>query len=488
MPDRDLAALDSARLREPLGPLNGRGWVVGGGLRDALLGRGVGDVDIAFDGDAAQAARALAKAHGAGRFRLSAGFGAWRVHGGRLPFTVDITPLQGGSLEEDLARRDFTVNALALPVAPGAGLIDRHGGREDLAARRLRLVRPAALDADPVRVLRLARLARGLGFDVASDARVRARSAAARIPSSAPERLMDELGRLLALPEAWRGVELLDDLGALSALVPELERGRGLEQNPFHHRDVLGHILEVVRHSAEIAADPEPVFRSLAPRVASHLGAPLADEMTRTQGLLLGAIFHDVAKPATRAVTPEGRVTFIGHDELGARMTDAWFRAMRTSARLREHVVLMVRRHLPLGFMVHRQPLSLRQIDRYLRSTAPAEIDLIVLSVADRLATRGPRTTDGAVMRHLALAREVLGVHLTLLDRGPVRPLVDGAHIARVLERPAGPWLREVLDALREEQLVGAVRDAPGALRFCRNWLDKYGAETGTPAAGSNTG
>jgi len=88
------------------------------------------------------------------------------------------------------------------------------------------------------------------------------------------------------------------------------------------------------------------------------------------------------------------------------------------------------------------------------------------------LATRGPRTTESAISRHLALARDVLGVHLDLLDRGPVRPLADGAEIARALERPPGPWLQEVLDALREEQLVGAVRDRDGALRFCRNWVD----------------
>jgi poly(A) polymerase len=462
------------RLREPLGALSGRGWVVGGGLRDALLGRPVDDVDIAFPGDAREPARDLARAHGAGRFRLSAEFGAWRVHGGRLPFTVDITPLQGETLEEDLSRRDFTVNALALPLVPGEAMIDLHGGRADLEARRMRLVTATALRADPVRVMRLARLARSLGFEVSADARSEARAAAGSLMASAPERLIDELGRILALPEAWRGVDLLDDLGALTALIPELEKGRGMEQNPFHHKDVLGHILEVVRHADELAVDPEPVFRSLAPRVSEWLAQPLADEMSRAQGLLMAGLFHDVAKPATKAVTPEGRVTFIGHDELGARMADEWFRAMHTSTRMREHVMLMVRRHLPLGFMVHRQPLSLRQIDRYLRLTAPAEIDLLVLSVADRLATAGPRTKESAISRHLALAREVMQIHFRILDRGPIRPLVDGAEIANALKHPPGPWLTQVLEALREEQLVGAVRDRAAAVDFCRNWADRF--------------
>ena len=145
-------------------------------------------------------------------------------------------------------------------------------------------------------------------------------------------------------------------------------------------------------------------------------------------------------------------------------------RRLRASTRLREQVVRLVRLHLPLGFLVHRTPLSLRQIDRYLRATAPAEIEVIVLSVADRLATRGPRTSEAAVARHLALAREMMDAHLALVDRGPVRPLVPGDELAEALGRPPGPWLSELLDALREEQLVGAVRSRPQALAFARRW------------------
>ena len=150
----------------PLAPLGERAWAVGGGVRDALLGRGVADLDVAVDGDAGAAARALARPAGATPFRLSRAFGAWRVQGGDLPFAVDLTPLQGGTLDEDLARRDLTVNALAVPADGGAALIDRHGGLADLRARRLRLVRPSALADDPVRLLRVARLAEELGFAV----------------------------------------------------------------------------------------------------------------------------------------------------------------------------------------------------------------------------------------------------------------------------------------------------------------------------------
>jgi hypothetical protein len=131
--------------------------------------------------------------------------------------------------------------------------------------------------------------------------------------------------------------------------------------------------------------------------------------------------------------------------------------------------------HLPLGFLVHRQPLSLRQIDRYLRATAPWEAEIIVLSAADRLATRGPRTSESAIRRHLVLAREVMGVHFRLADRGPLRPPVPGDALAAELGRRPGPWLGALMEALREEQVVGAVRTRDDALRFAREWSARRG-------------
>lgn len=457
-------------LTAPLAVLDMPAWAVGGGVRDALAGRPVADVDVAVDGDAAAASAAIARAHGATRFRLSRDFGAWRVQGGDLTASVDVTPLQGPDLTEDLARRDLTVNALAVP-APGQGpprVIDPHDGLGDLAARRLRLVRPTALADDPVRLLRLARIGEETGFAVEEGTLVRARADAPRLWDAPGERLADELGRMVRLPRPDRAYERLDALGVLGVLAPQLEESRGLDQSPYHHKDVLGHTLEVVQHAAEVCADPEPVFRGRAERVAEVMARPLADELTARDALMLPALLHDMAKPATRGVTPEGRVTFMGHDRLGAEMADDLMRRLRTSSRLREFTVRCVRRHLPLGFLVHRTPLSLREIDRYLRLTAPSEVEIIVLSVADRLATRGPRTSESAIRRHLVLAREMADAHFALVDRGVPEPLLAGDEIARELGREPGPWLAPVVEALREGQAVGAVGTRAQALRLVR--------------------
>ena len=458
-------------LLAPLAPVGGNGWIVGGGLRDALLGRPVADVDLAVTADAKGLAERLAATHRAARFPLSDAFGAWRVHGGSLPFTVDLTPVQGGTLIEDLARRDLTVNALALALG-GGELVDHHNGLHDLERRTLRVVRPTALRDDPVRLVRLARLSCQLGFEVEAETRLRARLDAAELVRSAPERVADELRRIARLPDAWRGLETLDDLGVLGVIVPELEEGRGLEQTPYHHKDVLDHTLEVVRHICTIRADPTDIFRRTAGRIATDLGQPLADELTRGDALVFAGLFHDMAKPATYAVTPEGRATFFQHDRRGADLADAWCRRYRTSTRFRDVVTLCVRKHLVLGFMVHKQPLSLRQIDRYLRSTEPAAMELMVLSVADRLATDGPRTTPPQIQRHLAVARQIAGWYAELADRGRVRTLINGAELAELLGRTPGRWTAELLDALREEQVVGLVRTREQAERFARAWAD----------------
>ncbi len=451
-------------------------WIVGGAVRDHLTGLPIRDVDLAIAGDARRAAAAIAARHGAAKFPLSDAFGAWRVTGGTLPFGVDITPLQGADILADLARRDLSVNAIAIP-AEGGDPIDPHGGERDLGRGVLRMVGPTAFRDDPVRLVRLARLSCQLGFAIDDATALRARMDAPEVRGSPGERLMEELRLLASLSDAWRGMETLDEIGVLGVLVPELEEGRGLEQTPYHHRDVLGHTLEAVRHACEIRADPERVFRGSAGDLALALAEPLSDGITRGDSLVFAALFHDMAKPATYAVTPQGRPTFFGHDRVGAEMVDAWCRRHRTSTRFRETMVCCVREHLRLGFLVHAQPLSLRRIVRYLDATARADVELLVLSCADRLATDGPRTTPAQITKHLDVARQVARAMFDLRSRPEPRPLLNGIELSEIAGRPPGPWTARIVAALREEQVVGLVTTRRQAERFAREWCARDDAE-----------
>jgi poly(A) polymerase len=453
-----------------------RAWLVGGAVRDGLLGRQTADVDVVVDGDPAQAARAVARAaRRAACFALSEDFGSWRVVAREHAWQVDVEPLRGGTIEADLALRDFTVNAIAQPIAGGAP-IDPLGGAADLRAGRLRMAAPGAFAEDPLRVLRMVRLA--LELDLQADAEA-LRSAAAQadgLRGVSPERVFMELRRIVASDQVRRGLELMSALGATAVVLPELEALRGVEQNRFHHLDVYGHTLEVLDHTVELTSAGGPASGELdacigarRPAVDAFLSEPLADELTRGDALRWGALLHDAAKPLTRAVRPQdGRVTFIGHDVRGAQLARAVLERLRTSERLRAHVAALVRHHLRLGFLVHEpQPLARRTVFAYLRDCSPVEVDVTLLSMADRLATRGDRAQD-AVQAHMAVARGMLDDALRWRAEGPPPPLWRGDELAHELGIPTGPRVGELLEQLAAAQYAGEVDSRDRALEYAR--------------------
>lgn len=462
--------------REALG--GARAWLVGGAVRDALLGRQTADYDVVVAGDPAEAARAIARAGGrAACFALSEDFGSWRVVARDGSWQVDVEPLRAGSIEEDLALRDFTVNAIAQPLSGGAP-IDPLGGAEDLRAGRLRVTGPASFELDPLRVLRLVRAAVELGLAPDEQALRAAAHNAPGLAGVSGERVFIELRRIVAAPDARAGIEMIGRLGAGAVVLPELEALRGVEQSAYHHTDVYGHTLEVLDRAVELtgpggprSADAaEAIGPNLAP-LSALLAEPLADQLSRGQALRWGALLHDAAKPQTRAVRGDGRVTFMGHDRRGADLAREVLARLRTSERLRSHVAALVRHHLSLGFLVHEpQPLDRRTVYAYLRGCSPVEVDVTLLSVADRLATRGARA-DEAIEAHLRLAGEMLGDALGWRAAGPPAPPVRGDVLARELGIGEGPQLGRLLERLREASYVGEVSTPEQAVALARGLL-----------------
>jgi poly(A) polymerase len=450
-------------------------WIVGGAVRDELLGRPVRDVDIAITGDPEGAARAMAAERRDPVFRLSEAFGAWRVIDRRGGTVFDFAPLQGETIEEDLAMRDFTVNAMARPaklffnLGISAGeLIDPLGGRADLEAHTLRVLGPAAYQRDPLRPLRLARFAAELGFTPDAETERLTAAAAPRVAEAAGERVFAELRRLMIADGALAGLELADRLGLLRAVLPELVQLHDVQQSAYHHLDVYDHTLEVLARQIELEGRLHQVFGPRdAVRLRSILAEPLADELTRAQALRFGALLHDIGKPATQGVRPDGRITFIGHDALGEQMVRSLCRRLRTSDRLARFLEGLTRHHLVLGFLVHERPLDRRQVYRYLNRTNPVEVEVTLLSCADRLATKG-RRADEATEAHLQLAAELMHAALDWRENGPPPVPIRGDELARELGITPGPELGRILAELAEAVYVGEVRDREQALELGR--------------------
>jgi poly(A) polymerase len=467
-------------------------WLVGGAPRDRLLARDTFDLDLIVTGSPADAAQAIARAAGgAACFELSEQFAGWRVVARDGSWQVDVQRLRGSSLHEDLALRDFTVGAIAEPVQGGEP-VDPLGGLADLAARRLRMASPTAFTDDPLRALRLVRLVLDLGFEADPGTIRAARLSAPELARVSGERIFMELRRIVASPRALDGLGLMESLGITAAVLPELEALHGIRQSRYHHRDVHGHTLEVLERTIALQADPIAILgagghhdhahgedaaaaleraeaRELGGPVAALLKEPLADELTRGQALRWGALLHDAAKPLTAAVGAGGRgVTFLGHDVRGAELARSVLGRLRTSERLRAHVAALARHHLRLGFLVHApQPLARRTVFDYLRATAPVEVDVTLLSIADRLATRGDRAGE-SIDAHMRLARRMLADALRWRATGPPAPLWRGDALAAELDIPTGPRIGALLAELSAARYAGEIATAEQALTHAR--------------------
>lgn len=469
--------------RAALGP-DEAGWLVGGCLRDELLGRRVRDVDIALDGRPEPLARTLADRFGGDVYATSDAFGAWRVILKGL--RIDVAALRAGHpgepldpatrsrrLEADLRARDITVNALARPL-DGHAIVDPLNGLDDLAAGRLRLCSPTSLDDDPLRILRLARLARN--FDLVPDAA--ATEAALRgapgLSRVSGERIRDELCALLATAVAPLALRDLAVWGALTAALPEIDRLRHVEQNPYHHLDVFEHTLEALGYVAGVTAQLGGRSFLAAPEDVGLPGvAPLVP-------VSWAVLLHDIGKPAVRTVDDQGRVIFWHHDELGRQISADLGRRLGFSNRFIEYVGTLVRQHLRLGFLAREQPLSRRALARYRRAVSPWVFESVVVSLCDRMATRGEKTSLTSMARHYRLARTVWGE----VSKQPTKRLLDGNEVMALLSLTPGPLVGRALEALDEEIEAGEIVDVDAARTFLKAWWSAQREGDG-PAAGA---
>ncbi|HEX6460073.1 MAG TPA: HD domain-containing protein [Thermoleophilaceae bacterium] len=445
-------------------------WIVGGTVRDALLERPLTDLDLAVRGDPEKVARTIARGAGGPVFALSEAFGAWRAMSSDRGWTCDVTAVHGDGIDADLARRDFSINAIALPLEGGEPH-DPQGGIPDLEARALRVlggpdVEHSAYADDPLRPLRMARLATELSLHPTPETRSLTLAAAPLVANAAAERVFAELRRIVTSDRVVEGLELCDEVGLTAVVLPELHALHGVEQSHFHHLDVHDHTIEVLRCYLAVERDPEGVFGELAQPLDELMSEPFADELTRWQALRFAALLHDCGKPATRGVRPDGRVTFIGHDKVGAEMIRALFRRLKTSERLRELVANVTHHHLVLGFLVHERPLGRDLVYRYLERCQPVEVEVTLLTCADRLATRG-KNAEAAIAAHLELARELMAEALAWRS-SPPEPAVRGRELAEELGMKPGPELGELLARLREARFTGEAETREQAVALAR--------------------
>lgn len=488
VPERLLNALRAAARADAV-----RLWLVGGFVRDALLGRPNHDLDLAVDGDVTAIARRLANKLGGSVVALDPAHGTYRV-ALREPIErireLDLTRLRAPTIEQDLRLRDFSINAIALPVSEPAGLIDPTLGVSDLDGKAVRVASQSSFTDDPLRLLRAVRFAVELEFAIDEETLALASGDAQLLPRAAPERQRDEFARILASDHAAHGVRLLDRLGLLGLLLPDLEAARGCEQPKEHYFDVFDHSVEtlaaldlMLRHEPPNERRAAERWRALWARlshvsgVRERLDAPLAEGRPRRVALKFAGLLHDVSKPETKSVDPEtGRVRFYGHPELGAKRAGRLARALRFSSKEVELIELLIEEHLRPGMLAAPGEVPTpRSLFRFYRDLDGAVEELLLLNLADHAAARGPRLTFEEWAGHVDYITWLL--RTLYEDETVARPprLIDGNELMRELALAPGPIVGRLLNAVREAQAAGEVRDREAALALARRELAAAG-------------
>jgi poly(A) polymerase len=455
IPERLQPVLDEVRpLAERFGAAGHRIYLVGGSVRDLLLGRDAADIDFDLTTDArpddieaivrawADAVWVQGKRFGtigcrkAGRdFEITTHRAEAYAPESRKPEVVF-----GDDIEVDLSRRDFTVNAMALSL-PEPKLIDPYGGAADLVAKRLRtpLSPEESFSDDPLRMLRAARFIAGYGLEP-DEALVQAvKQLHDRLEIVAAERIRMELDKLMVVDRPGTGLWFLVETGLAGEFLPELP-GLALEQDPIHrHKDVLAHSIAVVENTS-----PDKILR-------------------------LAALFHDVGKPKTRSFGTKGKVSFHHHEVVGARMTRDRMQALRYSTDDVEAVTQLVELHL--RFHTYKMGWTDSAVRRYVRDAGPLLDRLNELTRCD-CTTRNPKKAEALARRMDQLEARIVELR-EQEELAAMRPDLDGKAVMDHLALPPGRDVGQALAFLLELRL----EEGPLGEEEAKRRLDAWWAE-----------
>ena len=490
----------------------GTAFLVGGYVRDRLLGLDPKDLDIAVAADPQELGRELAQELGGAFVPVSPAHGVARVvvppsleladgadagtrpgEAGASPVpqarrTIDLARL-AGTIEEDLARRDFTVNALAVPLDHWLSprweqvALDPFNGRQDLTRKRIRAVSPGVFQEDPGRLLRAVRLAARLGFRLDPDTARSVRADASRIALVSGERVRDEFLDILAGEGARGQLEALDRLDLLCRIIPELAVTKGVDQPRAHHYwDVWGHLLHCVEAAEGVTGGHRnSAIYSLVPwtgeRVA-YFRQEVSDGHTRRTILKLAALFHDIAKPQTKGPDATGRIRFLGHSEKGAEMAVRRLGDLRLSSRGIGMVRRMVEEHLRPAQMSQGAELpSPRAVYRYYRDLGDVAVDNLYLCLADYLAAKGPELSPDRWAGHVRMVAHILQGVTPAPGPGQPARLVSGSDLMQHFGLPPGPRVGWLLDQIAEARAAGEVTTREEALALAARELQEHGTD-----------
>jgi tRNA nucleotidyltransferase/poly(A) polymerase len=470
-------------------------FVVGGAVRDRLSTRPVHDLDLALPGDVFPVARAAANRLNGAYFPMDLEHGTARVIVDmeyQERFYLDFNQMRGDTIEDDLKARDFTINAMAVDIRKVNHLIDPLEGINDLRQKILRVCSESALSSDAVRCVRGVRLAVEFDLLIPNETQELIRQANPKIPSISVERVRDEIFKIFDGRKPATGIRLLEILGCLDYVLPEMAGLKGVTQSPPHYQDVWEHTLSVVDHLQLVLGilgevyGPERganltlglasgMLGRFREQIHTHLAVQLNQERSLRALLMLATLYHDAAKPETRSLDENGRIRNFEHDIHGAELAARRATSMHLSTDEVERLTRIVHGHMrPLLFVNQPEPASPKAIYRFFRSYQAAGIDICLLSLADTLATYGSALPEKLWIRTLETIRALFSAYWERPDQTITPPpLINGNDLMTAFHLSPGPKVGKLLEEIREAQVEGTVKDRADALEYAARRMNE---------------
>ncbi|MBE0408449.1 MAG: HD domain-containing protein [Anaerolineales bacterium] len=474
-------------------------YLVGGAVRDSIIGAPVNDLDFVMPAESLEVARRTADFFGGAFYPLDASRQIGRViirKGNGTRLLLDFSMFQGQTLESDLIARDFTINSMAVNLRHPQQLLDPLGGYRDLQEKKLQACTPNSFINDPVRIVRAVRFAAAHDLHVLPETRKLMHASISLLPQVSVERLRDELFQILAGRQVEKSIHALEILGVIQFILPELTQLKGVHQSLPHTTDVWEHTLKVVNNLESILSLFSPIIDSeeaidetlilveeslgrYREQIQSHLDTRFVIDRSLKPLLFFAALFHDVGKPDCLQVDNQGRKRFINHEQLGAQIVFNRAKALHLSNTETNRVMSIVRNHLrPLYLALTGKPLSRRAIYRYFRDCGQSGVDICLLSLADILGTFGSNLSLDKWKIHLEVTRRLLMAYWEdSIERLNPPSLINGHDLIKKFGLKPGPKIGEILESVREAQATGQITSPQEAMRLAQSLLNKNNSE-----------
>ena len=437
------------------------GYLVGGIIRDFLTGKTSVDRDIAISG-AEEFAHKIADKFGGTFITLDSVNKIFRVVLPDKTNFLDISEIEGSTIEEDLKRRDFTINAIAYDLKNDK-FIDTTGGINDLENRVLRHISDKNFEDDPLRLLRGFRFFSTTGFRMTEELESAISKYAHLILKPAPERINYELMKLFGGKYAAETLLKMNEFGILEALFPFVKEMKQVPPNTHHHLDLLHHVIETVRQI-------EIQYENLTGEVKEHLQKVDFGGFPRINHLKLAGFMHDIGKFSCWTIEENGRHRFIKHADIGAELAIPFLKKMKFSKKQIEYITCMIKNHIYPSNVIAAPDLNDKIMMRYIRKMEDNVIDNIILAKADRLSARGVDVTEEMIENNMRGLDRLLKFYLEKKDTlKPLPKLLDGKEIMELTGLKPTPQLGKIIEALKEAQLNGDVTNIEEAEVFIKN-------------------